>query len=35
MALSKTRQISRALRHPIYSRADLDRFLRETSAPIG
>jgi hypothetical protein len=26
---------SRALRHPIYSRDDLDRFLRETSAPIG
>ena len=26
---------SRALRHPIYSRDDLDRFLRETSEPIG
>jgi hypothetical protein len=26
--------LSRALRHPIYSRDDLDRFLRETSAPI-
>jgi hypothetical protein len=25
---------SRALRHPIYSRDDLDRFLRETSALI-
>ena len=25
---------SRALRHPIYSRDDLDRFLRETSEPI-
>jgi len=25
---------SRALRHPIYSRDDLDRFLRETSTPI-
>jgi|GEM_PF-867941 hypothetical protein len=25
---------SRALRHPIYSRDDLDRFLRETSWPI-
>jgi hypothetical protein len=24
---------SRALRHPIYSRDDLDRFLRETSTP--
>jgi hypothetical protein len=26
---------SRALRHPIYSRDDLDRFLRETSEPFG
>jgi hypothetical protein len=26
---------SRALRHPIYSRDDLDRFLRETSEPVG
>jgi len=26
---------SRALRHPIYSKDDLDRFLRETSEPIG
>ena len=26
---------SRALRHPIYSRDDLDRFLRETSESIG
>jgi hypothetical protein len=26
---------SRALRHPIYSRDDLDRFLEETSEPIG
>jgi ribosomal protein S20 len=26
---------SRALRHPIYSKDDLDRFLRETSQPIG
>ena len=26
---------SRALRHPIYSRDDLDRFLRETSGPFG
>ena len=26
---------SRALRHPIYSRDDLDRFLRETAEPIG
>jgi hypothetical protein len=26
---------SRALRHPIYSRDDLDRFLRETSGEIG
>jgi hypothetical protein len=26
---------SRALRHPIYSRDDLDRFLKETSEPIG
>lgn len=26
---------SRALRHPIYSRDDLDRFLRETSGAIG
>jgi len=26
---------SRALRHPIYSRDDLDRFLRETSEPMG
>ena len=26
---------SRALRHPIYSRDDLDRFLRETPEPIG
>jgi hypothetical protein len=26
---------SRALRHPIYSRDDLDRFLRDTSEPIG
>jgi hypothetical protein len=26
---------SRALRHPIYSRDDLDRFLRETSTPLG
>ncbi len=26
---------SRALRHPIYSRDDLDRFLRETSSAIG
>jgi ribosomal protein S20 len=25
---------SRALRHPIYSKDDLDRFLRETSEPI-
>ena len=25
---------SRALRHPIYSRDDLDRFLRETSEPV-
>jgi hypothetical protein len=25
---------SRALRHPIYSRDDLDRFLRETSEPF-
>jgi len=25
---------SRALRHPIYSKDDLDRFLRETSQPI-
>jgi hypothetical protein len=25
---------SRALRHPIYSRDDLDRFLRETSTPL-
>lgn len=25
---------SRALRHPIYSRDDLDRFLRETAATI-
>jgi len=25
---------SRALRHPIYSRDDLDRFLRETSGPL-
>jgi ribosomal protein S20 len=25
---------SRALRHPIYSRDDLDRFLKETSEPI-
>lgn len=25
---------SRALRHPIYSRDDLDRFLEETSRPI-
>jgi hypothetical protein len=26
---------SRALRHPIYSRDDLDRFLHETSGAIG
>jgi hypothetical protein len=26
---------SRALRHPIYSRDDLDRFLRDTSGAIG
>lgn len=26
---------SRALRHPIYSKDDLDRFLRETSETIG
>lgn len=26
---------SRALRHPIYSKDELDRFLRETSRPIG
>ncbi|MGA2869365.1 MAG: helix-turn-helix domain-containing protein [Verrucomicrobiota bacterium] len=26
---------SRALRHPIYTKDDLDRFLRETSEPIG
>jgi ribosomal protein S20 len=26
---------SRALRHPIYSKDDLDRFLQETSEPIG
>ena len=26
---------SRALRHPIYSRDDLDRFLQETSGTIG
>jgi ribosomal protein S20 len=26
---------SRALRHPIYSRDDLDHFLRETSEPFG
>lgn len=26
---------SRALRHPIYSKDDLDRFLCETSQPIG
>jgi hypothetical protein len=26
---------SRALRHPIYSRDDLDRFLRETSGEVG
>jgi hypothetical protein len=25
---------SRALRHPIYSKDDLDRFLKETSEPI-
>ena len=25
---------SRALRHPIYSKDDLDRFLRETSEPV-
>jgi hypothetical protein len=26
---------SRALRHPLYSKDDLDRFLRETCEPIG
>jgi hypothetical protein len=25
---------SRALRHPIYSKDDLDRFLRETTGPV-